>query len=327
MKNICLTFDYELFFGESGTIENCILKPTEDILNLFRKHNLVGTFFVDVLYLQRLKNIESESENYYKIINQLKEIVSLGSRIELHLHPHWLDATFDKGKWVFPHYNRYMLQSLSDAEIVELFVTNVNYLNSIANQVDQNYRVRVFRAGGWCVLPFDKLIKAFYESGIYIDSSVASGMFENHTRSYNFISAPTKTSWRFADNPIVENIQGNFIEIPITTYSRNVIDRLYKKIYFLLTNDSIYGDGKGIVDWFSKSRISKLKQILFSNLNMLSTDNIPFWEFKYKFNRINSDNIVIINHPKSMLKRSGLKNMEYLKNHRSMTIFDLANNI
>ena len=50
--NIYFTFDYELFFGSnSGTIENCIVKPTNELIKIANKYNVKFTFFVDSGFL------------------------------------------------------------------------------------------------------------------------------------------------------------------------------------------------------------------------------------------------------------------------------------
>ena len=58
MNQLLLTFDYELFLGgKSGTVNNCLIKPTDLILKLLKKNNLSSIFFVDTIYLYRLKEI------------------------------------------------------------------------------------------------------------------------------------------------------------------------------------------------------------------------------------------------------------------------------
>ena len=105
MKKPCLlTFDYELFFKESGTPQACLLAPTYDLLTLLDKTGGKVTFFIDALYLRRLQEAREHAETYAWIESQIKTMVEKGHRIELHLHPHWLDATWNTSKesWDFP---------------------------------------------------------------------------------------------------------------------------------------------------------------------------------------------------------------------------------
>jgi hypothetical protein len=104
-SNILFTFDYELFLGKrSGTIGNCLISPTLKLLNIFSKHNISGIFFVDVLWLTRLKDSTSISAktDLQKIVIQLQKIIADGHYLFLHIHPHWLDADYieQENQWM-----------------------------------------------------------------------------------------------------------------------------------------------------------------------------------------------------------------------------------
>ena len=97
MKKVILSFDYELFFGErSGTVDNSIIRPTELLLNKLDKINGKATFFVDYLMIKYLEAQPKTTKEARKITTQLQEIVQQGHRIELHIHPHWIDACYNK---------------------------------------------------------------------------------------------------------------------------------------------------------------------------------------------------------------------------------------
>ena len=54
--NIYITLDYELFFGpDSGTVENCIIEPTEQLLNIVDPLGVKFVCFVDSGYLLALE--------------------------------------------------------------------------------------------------------------------------------------------------------------------------------------------------------------------------------------------------------------------------------
>ncbi len=118
-KNVLLTFDYELFQGKrSGSVENCMLLPTEKILSLLKKHKATAIFFIDMLYLCRLKELEGKSakakRDFELIEQQIIEIAKNGHYVFNHLHPHWLDAVYDKEKndWTLTNDSKYSFQSL-----------------------------------------------------------------------------------------------------------------------------------------------------------------------------------------------------------------------
>lgn len=65
--------------------------------------------------LKYLRKVDTERTNrdIQLIETQIKDIVRRGHRIELHLHPHWIDAQYNgDGTWNFQNYTHYALSSL-----------------------------------------------------------------------------------------------------------------------------------------------------------------------------------------------------------------------
>ena len=94
-KKVILSFDYELFFGDkSGTVQKTLIEPTNAILDAMDSVGFKGNFFVDWQMLKYLNEEKTERTlaDYHIIKEQLKYMVSRGHRIELHIHPHWVDA-------------------------------------------------------------------------------------------------------------------------------------------------------------------------------------------------------------------------------------------
>jgi len=323
-KKIVLTFDYELFFGErSGSIEKCLLEPTKKLLDVSRKNNIKMTFFVDVLFYQRLLEVDSDSAD--KIKKQLQLLVKNGHRIELHLHPHWLDAVYKNNNWIFENYRYYRIHNLDNEKIIELFVKGKQILEDIAREIDKNYNVIAFRAGGFCIQPFDKLKKAFKESGLLIDSSVVCGIKgESVAHWFDFRSVPNKEFYRFSDNVEIEKDDGEFIEFPISTYRTYIFNKIIRKIKKLKYKKDfkIYGDGKGMS--YSKNFLGNLViDDMFSLENVIPSF---FYELCENYNK---EYINIISHPKS-LSFVSFANIECLiesKDFLFLNIFDFYKEI
>ena len=54
-KKILLTFDYELFLGaKSGSVDNCLIVPTDMLLDVMERHQTKAIFFVDTTYIMRM---------------------------------------------------------------------------------------------------------------------------------------------------------------------------------------------------------------------------------------------------------------------------------
>lgn len=279
-KKIILSFDYELFFGyKSGTVRKSLIEPTNLLLDGMDKYGLKGNFFVDwqMLKYLKLQSTQRTISDYNLIVSQLQDIVRRGHRIELHIHPHWVNAKYNNdGTWDFSDYSHYCLNSFSQEEIMQMFVEGMDKLTEIARFVDPHYDICAFRAGGWAVQPFDKLKKAYQAVGLKIDSSVAYGAYYKSKSSfYDFRKEFLKEvdTYRFDDDVLISKENGEFLEVPISTYKRSlwlkVVDKTYrictKKPLLLrmeLIKEMTYHLWKKILGQWSLCRVSLLLQLL-----------------------------------------------------------------
>ncbi len=224
-----ITYDYELFLGSnSGLVYDSLIKPTNRLLSIHRKFNTKAIFFVDTLYLIRLKEAAISSErasmDFRQISNQLLEIAKR-HMIFLHLHPHWLDAVYNTEKciWDLSNHTRYTVEGFTDLEVLELFGQSLELLKEILS--DPGYISTGYRAGGWSIQPFYKFKKAFTTLGITSDYSVIPGkMYCSTAQKFDFLDAPVgKKEYCFSDCPTIEDIYGEFKEIPISVYNLSPI--------------------------------------------------------------------------------------------------------
>lgn len=245
-KTILLTFDYEVFLYRSGSPEKCMLEPTAQLLDVLRDNKAQATFFVDILYLWKLKQ-EGLDGVYNTIENQMRRMVAEGHRIELHLHPQWIEGAYQDNNWTFGALNYYRLQQLPEKKVPELFQIGLDMLNSIAQKEDADYKVFSFRAGGLCIQPFTDLKPIFERYRLTVDSSVAPG-FKRHNDNlhYDFTKAPTKEFYRFDNKPAIEANDGKFIQIPLSTFDRGIGDKLFEKSNFVSEGTAVFGDGRAI---------------------------------------------------------------------------------
>ena len=128
-KELVLTIDYELFFGKkSGTVQNCMLKPTDLLMNLLDKYQSKMTIFWDILHYWKLLQLEKlhpeQKKDRTAIKSQICDMVKRGHDVQLHIHPHWLDTDFEKGEWCFS-YDRYALHDLK----ADPHSTDINTIN------------------------------------------------------------------------------------------------------------------------------------------------------------------------------------------------------
>lgn len=229
-KKLLLTFDYELFLGnKSGTVDNCLIIPTDMLLNVMERNGAKAIFFVDTAYIMRMEDLKDKYANVrndlLKIKQQLQTILAKGHRLYHHIHPHWIDAKYDEkeNQWDLSDYTHYCLESLSDEKKKRLFEFSVSFLSELISKAEVNYTCCGYRAGGLHVEPFDKIKEEFDRSGICEDYSVDTPI-ENMTESYCFNESTL--------HPLAE---GKYTEFPISRIRIYGLRKIMNGIHYRLT--------------------------------------------------------------------------------------------
>jgi len=293
-KKIILTYDYELFLGnDSGDLYNSLLEPTEKILNLLKQHSSKALFFIDTTFLMKIR----ANDCFSVVKKQIQQMVEEGHDIGLHLHPHWKDAiVIDNCRWQFNDFKHFRLHSFSDEEIIKTVEENYQLLLSIVHEVDSNYHIDTFRAGGWSLQPFNRLKEVFLKIGIKYDFSVLPEITDDDRprHYYDYKNSPNKSVWKFGDDVLVEDKSGEFIEISNSVYDMNIIDLMKNRK--LIKSYKIAGDGRGAGK--QKSFFEQLKRVRWSVKQIVSSDAIDIEIFKKYSSKFKNEPIVYVAHPK-----------------------------
>jgi hypothetical protein len=212
---LVLSQDYELFFHRSGTIERCLFEPCEALLASARRHGFRITFYVDVGMLLRMRALAPQHRHLGaqadRVRRHLETLVREGHELGLHVHPHWDDSRYADGEWSFAG-TRYSLREFPPDEAAELVRRYARALAEAGGAAPASYR-----AGGFCVEPWDRAAGALADCGIDVDSSVVPGAYlDDPEKGFDFRGVPGTAAWRFATSPSVAEPAGGFIEIPIT---------------------------------------------------------------------------------------------------------------
>ena len=270
---ILLSLDYELFFGpRTGTVEHCLIRPTQELAEAAHRKGAFLSLFVDALYIQRLAE---EANRYPRLQRDLdairQQLVSLreeGHDIQLHLHPHWLDSSFDGEQWRLDT-NRYKLHDFSAIEIAAMVGSAKELLTNLIGD-----NIFAFRAGGWCLQPFAQIAQSLLAHNIWLDSTVfAGGISDDKERWFDFSGAPLKDYWRFSEDPNSENSHGPFVEVPIS--AMRVTPLLFWRMALtrkLLSNPDHkpFGDGSSLA-WGSSYYLQRLTR---STVSVASMDGL-----------------------------------------------------
>lgn len=299
--NIFLTLDYELFFGNpTGSVEKCILEPTQRLLEISKKYGVGMTYFVDVGYLlacDRYRNdFPSLQVDYQKVVDQLQQIIAEGSDVQLHIHPHWEDCSYTPEGWNMVTNLHYKLDDYSEEEIYPLVKRYKEKLEQLIGR-----KVNSFRAGGWCLQPFSKVEKAFQKLGIKYDTTVfQGGEFHSEHYAFDFTTAPNKGRYNFQSVLTHEYPEGYFTEIPIggMKYHPFFYWHLYGWGRIRPSRHKMLGDGN-----FIAQPGRKQKHLTKSSWNHISMDGYFSSKLKSatrKFAKSGRTDLVVIGHPKSM---------------------------
>lgn len=307
MKTLALTFDYEVFLGISGTIENCIHKPVNALLKVLEEENIKGVFFVDVLFLDAL--IKQGLNSDFEVIKlNLQELVKKGHSVELHIHPHWLDAEYlsDNNQWDLSNDKRYRVSSLNQEEREKVFQDSYTLLENICKEVDPEYKIRAFRAGGLCIQPFNDFRSILKCLKITIESSVAPGLkSSSKSHQYDFSNIQMLEPYLFEKNLDEMSGEGYFSEFPILTYQVSFIDRLIQKVKGVSPCHQVFGDGKanGPKSKEKPSFFDKFKKSTF----LYSLDGDYYEDVMIKnLKKSKAEFITFICHPKLLSENSFL---------------------
>ncbi len=302
MMDLFFTLDYEIYSGANpGTPQKCMIEPSEALVKIGDKYGAKFVFFVDIGYILRLDRFRhsyrAADREYRLIVNQIQKLLQEGHDIQLHIHPHWEDCHYTDEGWRMDTH-RFTLFSFSDDEIREIVERYTQGLKQIAGE-----QVFVYRAGGWCLQPFEKLAAALKSQNIWLDSTVYfEGYHHSKTHFFDFRGAPDKTEWRFELDPLVEKEDGFFMEIPIASYKASPLFFWKYAVSKKLAKGKhrAFGDGEAL----SASKEDLLRMLTTSTYSVVSIDG-----FKSSFlqkalqqyqMRFSEGNFVMIGHPKGI---------------------------
>ena len=317
---LLITLDYELFFGDQvGTVEHCMLRPLAALKQVVDRYAVKLTLFVDAGYLIRLRDYaDSEpslKEDYERISDQLREKVAQGHDVQLHVHPHWEDTCYREGTWRIDT-RRYRLHDFDQQSQFKIIGDYKQALTEIVGE-----RVFAYRAGGWCLQPFEPIGENLAQLGIWLDSTVfCNGHSPDDVRGFDFRQAPRHTSWRFNGNPLRMEDGGRFLEVPISTCRVNPLFywklALMKKLAFGAYK--AFGDGQSMV--YNRAYYRALLTAPSNSVASIDGAKAGLLEAAYRqLDRMEGPPIFnVMGHPKALTRDSLRRLDRFLRRHSEL---------
>jgi len=179
---LALTHDWELRGDGSGDIEKIQFAPLRRLLEIYAKRNVRTTILPDVMQQLAFRRNENDHPGLKPLAESwdqhLRDVFRQGHDIQLHLHPQWLNAKYEEGRWL-PEGDWSILNYERDAAYAML-ARGKQYLETLLQSIDSSYRCLAFRAGALAAAPSKHLFESLAAVGIELDVSIAGGVFVNN---------------------------------------------------------------------------------------------------------------------------------------------------
>lgn len=156
-----------------------------------------------------------------EIEQQLCDAIRRGHDVQLHIH-----SSYFKAEWNGTHFDQcieeYNMAALPYERVYKMVGQCVNYLETLLKPIKSDYKVWLYRAANWSMMPTPILYKVLTEFGITHDTSVYKGGCQGGNVCYdyryaydNLLSYPAsaKDINRYDAN-------GTLVEMPIYTEMR-----------------------------------------------------------------------------------------------------------
>lgn len=222
MYDLLFTLDYEIHGNGDGDPMALMVEPTKRLMALMERYGQRLTIMADVAEILAFRRYyEQTGEDRFSVLaieQQLRDVVQRGHDVQLHIHSSYFRAHYDGTRWdqCIEDYN---MAALPYERIDDMIRTCVAYLDRLLKPVCPDYKVRLFQAANWSMMPTENLYKALLHNGITCDTSVYKGGCQGGNVSYDYRTAYSN---RFPYTASMLNIndydpQGLLTEYPIYT--------------------------------------------------------------------------------------------------------------
>ena len=327
--SLLLTLDYELYGDGSGDVFKHIVEPTEKILAIAERYNAKITVFFEVVEYWQLKQ-EWEKGNRMgydrnpveAMEKQVLDMISRGHDVQLHIHPQWVNAKWNDGKWEVDLSNwRLGTFTTPTMTIKQLIAKGKRTLEEMIRPSFPGYECIALRAGGFNAQPSQEIVSAMHELGIRFDSSIVPGGKEDGKLSvYDYSGVPIDVGCWYVDDKLEEPAQGStdIVELLHVVFP---IMRLFKFISVSRIKSILQNRKSAQASFSSKTSNGEkcgglLKKISFFFKREYQTWDyclFPSWLHRYFLRKVLKQSerklFVVIGHPKSFVSKRSMECM------------------
>lgn len=190
--NLYFTLDYEIHGNGDGNPYDLMVEPTYRLMTLLEQYNQRLTIMADVAEILAFRRYREQTgrDDYHvaDIEEQLREAVRRGHDVQLHVHSSYFRAEHD-GTHFDQCIEDYNMAALPVERIREMVTASVRYLENLLRPVKADYKVWLFRAANWSMMPTPALYQVLSENGITHDTSVYKGGCQGGNVCYDYRTA------------------------------------------------------------------------------------------------------------------------------------------
>lgn len=190
--NLLFTLDYEIHGNGDGDPWKLMVEPTGRLMALLERYNRKLTIMADVAEILAFKRYFAETgkDDFHvaEIESQLQDAIRRGHDVQLHVHSSWFNTKWDGKSWD-QCIDEYNMAALPMERIDEMVGQCVGYLHDLLRPVKPDYKVWLFRAANWSMMPTENIYQVLLKHGITADTSVYKGGIQGGNVSYDYSEA------------------------------------------------------------------------------------------------------------------------------------------
>ena len=227
---LMLSFDHELSLGGATSYATNLFEPTRNLLSLASQLDVPLVFFSDIWSAIRFREWDS-NRFYTPYREQLGTAIRNGHDVQLHIHPHWVDSTYD-GTDFHPS-TRYKLADFHNApapnNIEGIIERGFAEMTEICEAFCRDYKCVAYRGGGYNLEPqTNTILSTLLKLGIVLDSTIAKGMqYHSPVNAVDYRDVPQAANWFISPNGSLRTAADHGIyEVPIAAMPRTIANNI-----------------------------------------------------------------------------------------------------
>jgi hypothetical protein len=262
---LILSFDHELSLGGTDSYDHNLFAPTYELLKLADRLGVRVALFTDILCAVRYEQWDRDGF-FVPYVRQLATALRLGHDVQLHIHPHWVDSQFIDNTY-YPS-SSFALGDFANADppndVRGIVSQAYDALSDVCGHYAPSYRCVAYRAGGYNLSPAtDSILRALFDKGVRIDSSIIKGYkFTSGISAVDFSHMPRSANWTIpVEGPLNAQSESGIFEVPIASKARTPFNNIPFLVHRLLHRNRAHDPGGRSIHERHTSKLEKLQRM------------------------------------------------------------------